>query len=118
MTTVLIADHPPIIVPLAIFPATLDVLEAVDVDLTEHHETVDVGPIDGRYLRFMAPDLLVAVDQARRVLGLIEDAVLDARQEAMEAERHDCPCGTRLEADEISCGSPRCDHLVAQEMSL
>lgn len=93
--------------------------EAVDVELHgETSESIDVGPFDGTYYRLNAPDLVVAVDAARALLDQIEAAVLDARQERMDAERHDCSCGVRLEIDEPTCGSAICGRRYAQELNL
>lgn len=90
--------------------------EATDAVIGEV-ETVDVGPFNGHYFRISAADLVIAVDDARRVLTEIEAAVLDARQDKADAERHDCWCGVRLEADETTCGAKACDRNHADDMA-
>lgn len=110
MTTL---EAPPTIIPLAV--TIPEGTEACDVELAEHHESIDVGPFAGAYLRLCAPDLVVAVDQARRLLDLIEEAVLDARQEQIEVERQRCYCGAPL-AGEITCGDIVCDRRYAEDL--
>lgn len=111
-----ITDTPVTILPLAV-PDALATAEAVDVTLIgDAMETVDVGPFNGVYFRVAADDLVVAVDQARRVLDELEAAVLDARQDRMEAQRHECPgCPTRLDPDEVTCGAAYCNRIYAQD---
>jgi hypothetical protein len=96
------------LVPLPV-PDELATSEATDVTLLgEAVETVDVGPFAGCYFRVVAVDLVVAVDQARRLLDEIERVVLDARQDRADAERHRCYCDLPLEVDELTCGASRC----------
>lgn len=102
-------------IPLAV-PDELATAEATDVTLIgEAMETVDVGPFDGAYIRLCATDLVVAVDQARRLLDQIEEAVLDARQERTEAEQHECYCGVRLDPEEACCGARSCVAMLNAE---
>lgn len=99
---------PPVILPFDV-PDELAALEATDVTLIgEALETVDIGPLGGIYYRVAAPDLMVAIDDARKLLNQAEEAVLDARQARIEAERHRCYCDALLDADEETCGSVRC----------
>lgn len=102
-------------IPMAV-PDELATAEATDVTLIgEVMETVDVGPFAGAYLRICAPDLVVAVDQARRLLDEIERAVMDARQERADEMSHECFCGVRLDPEEACCGAERCERELAAE---
>lgn len=116
LTTEATTTGAPRIVPLPI-SALLACLEAVDVTLIgDALETVDVGPIDGTYYRVSARNLLHEIAVARCLLDNAEEAVLDARQERAEAERHVCPgCPTMLEPDENTCGSARCEREWAMD---
>jgi hypothetical protein len=94
-------------------PDGLATLEVTDVDLGQHHESIDVGPFAGTYLRLRATDLVVAVDEARRLLDRIEEAVLDARHDATMAARVPCPsCSTLIDPEEPDCGAPMCRALA------
>lgn len=104
----LVAAINPTTVAVAVPPELVDA-EATDAVLHPGMEQVDVGPFGGVYLRFAAPDLVAAVDAARRLLDEVERVVLDARQDATDAERTCCPwCSTPLEPDEDVCGAPAC----------
>ena len=114
--------------PCTIVPVTLlyegddlDDIEATDaVIISDKLESVDVGgggALHGVYLRITGPDLIAAADGLRRLADRIIDAVLDARQDKADAERHDCWCGVRLEADETTCGARACDRNHADDMA-
>lgn len=92
-------------------------LEAADATIERDAETVAVGPFgDVTYYRVSAPDLVVAVDEARRLLDEIEAAVLDARQDKIDAERHQCAfCSTLIDGDMETCGHSVCDRRLAAE---
>lgn len=92
-------------------------MEATDAEIGQSHESIDVGPLpDGSYVRLLAPDLVVRVDEARRLFDRIEEAVLDARHDKMMAERHVCPgCPTMLDPEEITCGAPACNRELAMD---
>jgi hypothetical protein len=92
---------PPTIVALPL-SGELARLEAVDVTLIgDVLESIDIGPNGDTYYRVTARNLLH---------DLAEEAVLDARQERLDAERHVCPgCPTLLEPDEDTCGAARCN---------
>jgi hypothetical protein len=78
-----------------------DVLERLDIG--------GAGPLHGRYWRVEAPDLVEVATALHRLADRIVDAILNARQDKLDAERHDCWCGTRLDPDEITCGAARCN---------
>lgn len=109
--------QPPTIVPVTfVYPGGEDIadIEATDaVILSEHLEQIDVGgagPLHGVYLRLSAPDLVAVAEELRRLSDRIIDAVLDARQDRLDAQRHVCPgCPTMLEPDEVTCGDRRCE---------
>lgn len=104
----LVAAINPTTIAVAIPPELVDA-EATDVTLSPGMESVDVGPFSGAYLRFTCGDLVAAVDAARRLLDEVERVVLDARQDALDAERWRCPwCSTLLESTEDCCGRPSC----------
>lgn len=86
---------------------------------TGNHETVEIGPMFGRYLSLSAPDLLVSLDALKRLIDQAEVAVMDARQEALELERTACPgdCGTLIDPDEDFCGSRLCARRIANDMA-
>lgn len=86
----------------------LDVADAVIVGELEQVDIGGAGVLTGTYLRVTGPDLVVAAEALRRLADRIIDAVLDARQERIEAEQHECYCGARLDPDEITCGALRC----------
>lgn len=102
----------------------LTTLEAVDAEVGSRYESIDVGPFvdatsDAIYLRLRSDDLVRFADDLHRLADQIIDGMLDARQAKMDAERHECPgCRTRIAPDEIACGSPRCERIAAQEMTL
>lgn len=110
-------------VPFAV-PTELATVEAVDVTLGDVMETIDIGPfIVGPfvdvYYRASAPDLLVEIDRARRILNAAEDAVLEARQVRMDAQRRECPgCHTLLDEAEQTCGDARCERVYAEDGAL
>jgi hypothetical protein len=101
---------PPTIVALPL-SGELARLEAVDVTLIgDVLESIDIGPNGDTYYRVTARNLLHEIAMARCLLDLAEEAVLDARQERLDAERHVCPgCPTLLEPDEDTCGAARCN---------
>ncbi len=97
-------------------------MEATDVVLIgDKVEQIDIGGGGvlgvGTYLRVTAPDLVVAADALKRLADEIIHAVIDARQDRLDAEAHNCHCGVRLEADEEDCGSQLCRRRSAQERS-
>lgn len=97
-------------------PPSLADVEVTDVELGQAHESIDVGQPGGVYLRVCAPDLVVGVDEMRRLLDRIEEAVLDARHDAMMAARHVCPgCPTLIDPDEPTCGAPACNAELAMD---
>lgn len=99
-------------------PLELATAEAVDVTLLgQTMETVDIGPFDGCYFRVSAFDLVVEIDNLRRLLDQAEEAVLDARQERMMADRRRCYCGALLDIDEPTCGALRCSRELALDGS-
>jgi hypothetical protein len=109
----------PPIVPLDVSALQVATLEAVDVETGERHEHVDIGPYGGTYLRVCVEDLLVWTDEVRALLGRIDDVVLEAREEKALLDSHECPgCRTRLAPDDPTCGSMRCNRILAQEMAL
>lgn len=118
-TTDAITYHPVTL----IYPGGEDIsdMEATDcVIVSEELEQIDIGgagPLHNAYLRLSAPDLVVALTAIKTLCSDAIDAVLDARQDRAEAERHDCSCGVRLEADELHCGSPACVRRFMQELS-
>lgn len=91
----------------------IDLLDIADPEvLSDNLERVDIGGtglLRGCYLRIESPDLVLVAEALHRLADRIMNAAFDAREEKLEAERHDCWCGTRLEADEITCGAARCD---------
>lgn len=89
-------------------------LEATNAT-TGNHETVEIGPLFGRYLVLSAPDLLASLDELKRLIDKAEAAVLDARQDQADAARHACDCGTLIDPDEDHCGSIRCARRLADE---
>jgi hypothetical protein len=90
--------------------------EVTNAEAGEKHETVEVGPIAGTYLRLRAPDILVAVKNLEDLLDRVADAVMDARHDKMMAERRRCPgCPALIDPDEQTCGDPRCDRELAQD---
>lgn len=97
--------------------ANLGQLEAVDAEIGEHHEAIDVGPLpDGSYVRLCADDLGRLIDQARALVNLMEDTLLEARFERDQSLSRVCPgCPTRLPADLTTCGDPRCDRELAMD---
>lgn len=115
--------RPPTIVPVALDTADeLAGLEAVDtVIVSDTCEQIDIGgagPLADVYLRLTSPDPLVTLDGLRRLIDRAEAAVLDARQDRADAERHECPgCPVLLEPDEDTCGSARCDQVLALDMA-
>lgn len=119
------ATQAPTIVPLTlIYEGGEDIsdMEATDpVIVSDTLEQIDIGgagPLHGTYLRVSAPDLVVAFDALRRLIDQAEAAVLDARQDRMDEQRHECPgCPILLEPDEETCGSSRCNQLLALDMA-
>ena len=97
--------------------ADLDVADAVVV--SDRLEQVDIGGggvLHGRYLRFSGEDLVVAAEELRRLADRIIDAVLDARQARMDAQRHECPgCPTLIDPDENTCGAASCERIWAMD---
>lgn len=96
-------------------------LEITDYEAGEGVERISVGhagPLFGKYLIGEAPDLVLVAEGLRRLADRLIDAVLDGRQELLEEQRHDCYCGTTLEADEVTCGATRCDRSYVQDLSL
>lgn len=117
-----LAIQPPTIHPVTlIYEGGEDILniEVTDaVIVSDTLEQVDIGGggvLHGTYLRLSGPDLVVAAEELRRLADRIEACVLDARQEKIDAERHACWCGTRLDPEELDCGAPRCRHLTIQD---
>lgn len=112
----------PCIVELAITGDEIADMEAIDCVLHgQDLEHVDVGPIaalGGAYLRVTSPDLVVAADELRSLGHRIADTVLEARQDALDAERHVCFCGVRLDPDVDTCGDLICARRYFQELSL
>jgi hypothetical protein len=110
----------PTVVPLELPVTALTALEAVDVETGDRHEHVDVGPFpDGTYRRICVEDLLVWTDEVRRLLGRIDDVTLEAREHQALLDSHECPgCRTRLAPDDPTCGSMRCNRVLAQETAL
>lgn len=101
-------------------PDDLDHLDVADATVvSDRLEQVDVGGggvLHGVYLRLSGPDLVAAADALHRLADRIIDAVLDARQDRMEAQRHECPgCRTLLEPDETTCGRRACEREWAME---
>jgi hypothetical protein len=103
--------------PVPFDGALIEVLEATNAVIGDNVESVEVGPIAGRSLVLTAPDLLVSFDAVKRLIDQAEVAVMDARQDRADAERHECYCGVRLEADELTCGSSRCEREFAMDAS-
>lgn len=100
--------------PVHLDADVIDHLEATNcVIVADTTERIEVGPFDGRYLIVQAPDLVAAADALRRLADRIIDVALDARTEKLEADRHNCLCGARLEADECTCGAARCEREYA-----
>lgn len=99
----------------AVDVSLVDQLEAINAVVGDKTETIEIGPFFGRYLTVTAEDLMVRAEQVIDLMRQVQDAVLDARQERLDAERHDCWCGTRLEADEVTCGADRCQRTEAQD---
>lgn len=106
-----------------IYPGGEDIsdMEATDcVIVSETLEQIDIGgagPLHRAYVRLSAPDLVVALTALKNLCDDAINAVLDARQDRAEAERHDCLCGVRLEADELTCRQPACNRRYLQEMN-
>lgn len=101
-----------IIVALPFGADSIDDLDVNDAEVSAEMERVDIGgagPLHGRYLRVEATDLVDVAQALHRLADRIMDVTFDAREDALEATRHDCWCGTRLEADEITCGAARCN---------
>lgn len=97
----------------------LDVCDSETGGDTERIAVGHAGPLFGRYLIIEAPDLVEWTDAMRRVLDRIVDATLNARQDQLDAERHQCWCGCMLEPDEMTCGATRCNRaMVADSMGL
>lgn len=84
-------------------------------DTCERIEVGHAGPLFGRYLRIEANDLVDVAGALHRLADRITHATFDARDEKLEAERHDCYCGTRLERDEITCGAEPCNQRACAE---
>lgn len=89
-----------------------DVCDVELIGQTTEEITVIIG---GYELRLRSTDLVAAVAGLDDLKHAVTMAVLDARQEQAEAERHNCDCGTRLEADEITCGAPACNRRLRDE---
>lgn len=115
-----IDQAPPITtVPLRFGADDIDNLDIADPtivsDTLEHVDIGGAGPLFGRYLRVEADDLVEVADALRRLADRIIVAVIDARDEKLDAERHDCFCGVRLEPDEVTCGSAVCNDKACTE---
>jgi len=95
-------------IPLPVSAEGVDALEAVDANIKNDNETVDVGPFGTTYLRLTGTDLVAFADALRLLSDRIIDTVMEARQERVDAERHRCECGALLDADEDDCGAARC----------
>jgi hypothetical protein len=123
---VTVIDHPqatkPTEIPVRlIFGAhDIDELDVFDSEvLSDTCERVSIGgagPLFGRYLRVETNDLVDVAQALHRLADRIMDTTFDAREEKLEAERHDCYCGTRLEADEVTCGATLCDRKARVEV--
>lgn len=100
-------------VPFIFGGVDLDDLDIADPEVVSRElERIDIGhagPLFGRYLRVQAPDLVEWAVGLHRLADRVITAICDARDEALDAERHDCWCGTRLEPDEVTCGASRCE---------
>lgn len=115
--------------PITIVPVTLtyeggedfsdlDVADAICISDTLEQVDIGGGLLGTRYLRFSGPDLVAAIDALRRVLDRAQDAVLDARQARIDAERQECPgCRTLIEPDENTCGAAACEREWALDMA-
>lgn len=105
-------------VPVPLDAAIFDGLEATN-PTTGDVETVEIGPLFGRYLTLSAPDLLVSLDALKRLADEAQVAVMDARQEAVEAERQSCHyCDTphSVEPGADTCGRADCERRFGAEV--
>lgn len=73
-------------------------------------ETLIFGVAGDRYQRFSITDrdLLNMLAEVRCFVSTLDVDIVEARQQAVEAEQHDCPCGLRLDPDEEVCGASSC----------
>ena len=106
-------------VPLIFGAYEIDGLDIEDVTIaSDSCERIDLGgsgALLGSTLRVEANDLVAVADALRRLADRISTATFDARDEKLDAERHDCFCRVRLERDEVTCGSAVCDAKAAAE---
>lgn len=98
----------------------LDDIEATNaVIISDNLESIDVGGggvLHGMYLRVTGSDLVAAAGGLHRLADRIIDAVIDARQDAVDAARHQCPgCLVMLDPDENTCGDRRCEREWARD---
>lgn len=97
-------------------------MEATDAEVFDDGtEQVDVGGgglLPMAYLRFRGENLVAAADALKRLADQIIDAVMDARQEKLDAERRCCPycLVVKIEPDEDYCGSIDCGRLLDQDL--
>lgn len=101
---------------------SLDDIEVANAEVHPDRETVEVGGgglLGSTYLVVSGPDLLVAAECLRALADRIGQAVVTARQDALEAERRTCHyCGTpgAVEVDRDTCGSADCDRRFHAEV--
>lgn len=101
---------------------SLDDIEVTNAEVHPDRETVEVGGgglLGSTYLVVSGPDLLVAAECLRALADRIGQAVVTARQDALEAERRTCHyCGTpgAVEVDRDTCGSADCDRRLHAEV--
>lgn len=105
--------------PIPFDAAIFTGLEATDPVLDGDVERVEVGPLFGRYCILEGPDLVVAADELIELLRKVQDVVMDARQEAVEAERQTCHyCGAphSVEPGMDTCGRADCERRFSAEV--
>lgn len=111
----------PEIIPVSLIFGALDIddLDVCNPEIASATcERIDIGhagPLFGRYLRVEANDLVEVAHALHSLADRISSVIFDARDEKLEAERHDCFCGTRLEPDESTCGAETCNRRAAAE---
>lgn len=97
----------PTIIPLDL--TDIDGLEVCNTEAGQRYECSELGPFTGnRYLRIRCADNVVLAAKLRRLADDLQDATFDERERKIEAERHDCFCGTRLDPGDDTCGRSAC----------
>lgn len=101
---------------------SLEDIEVTNAEVHPDRETVEVGGgglLGSTYLVVSGADLLVAAECLRALADRIGQAVVTARQDALDAERQTCHyCGTprAVEPGADTCGSGDCERRFAAEV--